>query len=263
MERFGIIVLTLGMVCLLVTSANAAPVGLPTNVKEMEGQVFTNAEDDVEFSMAVEADFLDKRELENANSEIQAAFYAAKFICSFEDKVDLYMFLGQSQGMECKATISSSEVVYKLDDNLFWGIGINTFIHDWLRYGLRFFADAKYRRVKDIGYASVTVDGFQYDENQIKDPRTAFDWNEWQIAFGVAKDLDYIMPYAGVRYSDVSAECGATVGGTTYDLGSTGSDNIIGFFIGCSFVPTEQFSVDLEARFVDEQAVTVAGVVTF
>ena len=211
--------------------------------------------------MGVETDFVTERELDELDAKVEGNLYTAKLIFSSAEKFDFYVNFGQAQDIEYKATILGRDVKFDLEDEFTWGAGISyvfTSDDDAFQIGL----DTKYRQITDIDYDSVTIDGTTYKKSQLGG-KTAAKWKEWQVALIVGKKFNYFVPYAGVKYSDVDASAKAIVSGSTYDLGSTDSESKVGIFIGCSITPTEQFSIDLEGRFIDEEAFMVSVVYKF
>lgn len=241
----------------------AAPVDVPTETQGLEGNIFKNKELGIGLSVAGEADFLSERELDEANGEVEGKLYTTKIILTLADRFDIYGIFGQAQDMEYKEKVLGSDVKFELEDKFTWGVGLNALIYEWKDYGVKFFADGKYRAVNDIDYESVTVDGVQYSKSQLTGTKVDADWEEWQVAFGIAKKFEYFMPYFGVKYSDIKASAKVTVGSTTYDAGSANSDNIIGLFVGCAITPIKALSIDLQGRFIDETAFTVKATYKF
>jgi len=234
----------------------AAPVNLPSSIKGLKGKIWNHEYDleQIEVSVGVEADFVAERELDELDAEVEGNLYTAKLIFSSAEKFDFYVNLGQAQDVKYKATILGSDVEFDLEDEFIWGAGISyafTSDDDSFQIGV----DAKYRQITDIDYDSITIDGTTYKKSQLGG-KTAAKWKEWQVALIISKKFNYFVPYAGVKYSDVDASAKAIVSGTTYDLGSTDSESKVGIFVGCSIIPIEQFSIDLEARFIDETAFT-------
>ncbi|MBN2374722.1 porin family protein [bacterium] len=83
---------------------------------------------------------------------------------------------------------------------------------------------------------------------------------EWHVAPYIGMNLGSFMPYLGARYSDVRVkdkdiEDGET---TTYK-----SDDNFGMFLGGDYMVNENFSLNLEGRFMDETAVSLAAVFKF
>lgn len=118
------------------------------------------------------------------------------------------------------------------------------------------FLDGNYRNIKDIDYETITVDGTSYSKSQLGGSLDA-EWQEWQVSLGVSRKLGQISPYFGIKYSDVVASAKATISGTTYDLDDTDSDENFGVFVGTLINLTDNLSLNVQGRFIDETAVGV------
>ena len=75
------------------------------------------------------------------------------------------------------------------------------------------------------------------------------------VAPFVAKDFGKFVPYAGVKYSDVQIEMD---GGETLN-----AENNVGVFVGADFKFNPTFSLNMEGRFIDETAMSLAAAFTF
>ena len=234
--------------------AYAAPVNLPSYIVGTKGKIWSYEFDteQLEVSVGAEADFVDKRKLDELDAKVEGNLYTAKVLFTSAEKFDFYVNIGQAQDIKYKATILGNNVKFDLEDEFVWGVGISyafTSNDDPLQVGI----DTKYRQITDLDYNSVTIDGNTYSKNQLGGEANA-KWKEWQVALIVGKKFNHFIPYTGVKYSDVDASAKAIVSGTTYDLGSTDSEKKVGVFVGCSVIPTEQFSIDVQGRFIDETA---------
>jgi len=243
----------------------AAPVDLPSAMKDLRSitqQGETIEESKIAFLFDGEFDYVEERELSlSSDAEVKGKFYTGKIIYSFLNKIDIYGIFGQAHGIKGKATIEGSNYKVNLEDKFTWGAGLNAILYEWEDYGIKFFSDFKYRRTRNMDVDSVTVDGTTYDRDKIiVDVKGK--WEEVQFALGIGKqfnfsleDIEYsLIPYIGMKYSDLDFSAKTTVSGTTYEL-SSDSDKEIGTFLGCS-IASETASVDLEARFGDETAFT-------
>lgn len=237
----------------------SAPINLPSTIKGIKGEIFSYEHEplQIEVSAGLEADFVTKRKLDELNAKIEGNLYTAKLLFSSAEKFDLYVNLGHARDIEYKANILGSSVKFDLEDEFVWGTGISyvfTSQDDPLQIGI----DGNYRRITDMDYTGLCVDDATYSKSQLGGKVNA-KWREWQVALIVGKKFDLFIPYVGVKYSDVKASAKAIVSGSTYDLGSTDSKHKVGVFAGCSIVPVEQLSIDIQGRFIDETAIT-AGV---
>lgn len=263
MRKISIVLVVSAFIFITAVNSFAAHVNIPTSVKEMKGGFFSDENASTGVSLSADVDIVDERELNRPEGKIKALFYTLKLIFSFDEKVDLYGFFGEAQDMKYESKILNAEVKYELEDEKVWGVGLSSLIYDWYRFGLTFFGDAEYRRIRHVEYNSLTVNGVEFPKSQLTAPQEDAEWDEWRIALGVAKQIDLFVFYGGVKFSDVDVKALATAGGVTYDLGASSSDHIIGPFLGFSFVPMEQFSIDVQGCLIDERAVSVSLVYKF
>ena len=242
-----------------------APVDLPSamrNLKSITQQEEIIEESKIAFLFDGEFDYVKERELSvSSDAEVKGKFYTGKIIYSFLNKIDIYGIFGQAQDIEGKATIEGSNYKVNLEDKFTWGTGLSAILYEWEDYGIKLFSDFKYRRISNMDVDSVTVDGTTYDRDGIiVDVKGK--WEEVQFALGIGRqfnfsleDIEYsLIPYIGMKYSDLDFSAKTTVSGDTYEL-SSDSDKEIGVFLGCS-IASKTASIDLEARFVDETAFT-------
>lgn len=238
----------------------AAPVDVPIEIQGLEGSIFNDKELGIGLSIAGEADFLSSRKLDLADwwgggtGKVKGQFYTTKVILTFIHKFDIYGIFGKAENLESKGAEGDS---VKPKDKLSWGAGLSVPIYEWKNYGIKFFADGKYRVVNNIDYYSnyspaSPSSPFLYDGSGYLNisplPKFLVNWQEWQVAFGAAKKFKYFMPYLGVKYSDFIEFSGSR---------ANHSDTLVGIFVGCAVTPVKTFSIDLQGRFIDETALVV------
>lgn len=242
----------------------AAPVDVPTEIQGLEGNIFNDKKLGIGLSIAAEADFLGERKLGIEGSEeiakVKGQFYTSKIILTVINKFDIYGIFGKAENLEYK----DSGIKLKPKDKLTWGVGVSVPIYEWKNCGIKLFADGKYRAVNNIDYFSnyqsssssspSSYDGSSYYGGSSTVPKFLVNWQEWQVAFGVAKKFKYFMPYGGIKYSDFRE---SSINSINY------SDAIIGIFIGCAITPIKAFSIDLQGRFIDENAFAVKATYKF
>jgi opacity protein-like surface antigen len=78
---------------------------------------------------------------------------------------------------------------------------------------------------------------------------------EWHIAPFVAKSFGKFVPYAGVKYSDMLV--------TPEGMETIKAKTNLGGFVGADFNLSKNFTLNLEGRFADESAMSMAAVFTF
>jgi len=222
----------------------SAPVGNPANPVLLKG--------DNNFKLGAMFDFVSERELDvtGESVELEANFYTAKLAYTFADRLDVYVLLGMIDEAEVDEKVGSDSYKYFFDEDFSWGIGATFLVHEF-ENGIKLGADAKYR-VAEADLTALDINGTKYEISDITDVQG--DYDEWQIALGIAKQLGKFVPYAGVKYSDVELQAKGTIAGTTYETNNVNSEEVIGVFVGISFLPKDNFSINLEGRFIDETA---------
>ncbi len=231
----------------------AAPVDVPTEIQGLEGNIFNDKKLGIGLSIAGEADFLSARKLDMADwwgggtAKVKGKFYTTKIILTVINKFDIYGIFGKAENLESGDSI-------KPKDKLTWGAGLSMPIYEWKNCGIKFFADGKYRAVNNIDYNSNLQPRPSFDGSYITEPKFLVDWQEWQVAFGAAKKFKYFMPYGGIKYSDFREFSGDR---------TNRSNTIVGIFVGCAIIPIKTFSINLQGRFFDEEALAVKATYKF
>jgi hypothetical protein len=271
---FAIFIMILG--CSLVW---AAPIDLPSGVANPEGMIFKSENegviyrtkmdtvnewlDNVSASISIEYERTEDREFDGLGAEAEGKVYKGKVGVSIYNKVNIYGFIGQTDDFEYRAQIQGANVVFDLKDETLWGGGINCVLYDWADAGVKLFADAKYTKMEDASYSSVSVNNSTFAESQLTTPTTDAQYREWQGALGISLQIGRIIPYAGVSYADAEIKARATAGGTTYDLGTLENDEKIGPFFGLAFNPFDGLSLKGQARFSDGQTFSGSAMFRF
>lgn len=191
--------------------------------------------------------------------------------------VDIFVKLGTANAnWEAKLKdpgFPDEKLEFEDDSDFAWGIGAKVKIFE-TPGGLRFMADAQYMSYEVDGVFKVdgvTFEQMILDELLLLDPTATFSSEskteivEWQVAFYVNQTFGNFSPYIGVKYSDLNADfaldgSGQVLGAPvllTIDGESEAEDNI-GLFLGTDiYIVPNQFSVNIEVRFIDETAGTI------
>ncbi len=77
---------------------------------------------------------------------------------------------------------------------------------------------------------------------------------------GIVRKFDIFSPYIGVEASCARAKIKKL---SRMDLSSLHSRTPVGIFLGCGLSPGTRVIINVEARLIDEQAVTVSGDLRF
>jgi len=259
MKSFGLII---ALICVFAVGASAAPVDVPVKAKEMKGADYIFEDLNIAFLMGGDVDYVDELDLDRVDTEVEAMFYTAKLGVS-ADMVDIYALLGQVRDVQYISMVSGADIKYEMEDAFTWGAGLSALIYEWKRFGIKFFGDVKYRMIEDMDYDMVKLEGVTYSKDQLTGAKSKAKWEEWQAALSTGVKLGYVMPYLGVKYSDAEISGKVTLDGVAYDLGTVNTGGNVGVFAGCSLIPIESLSVDLQARFFDEKGFSVSLVHEF
>ncbi|RKY36247.1 MAG: hypothetical protein DRP78_04125 [Candidatus Omnitrophota bacterium] len=256
-------IVILSLVCGVVYSA---PVDVPLEIKQMLVEA-EDSEGQINFTIGAESDLVLEHSFNVFHAELDSAkFSGVKFVGSFDSNLygegDLYSFFGQAADVGYTAKIADDELKYLFKDSLIWTVGCNFALDAPNENGIKPFVDIKYRSIEDMQYRTVDVGSTQYKEAEIEKigrPK----YREWQAALGLGKKFKFVLLYAGIKYSDVSATAKVKINGNEYFLNSARSDNVVGGFAGCSIIPCKEFALDVETRFNDERAFTFRGTYKF
>ena len=236
---------------IIVPVVSAAPVGNPAKPVLEKG--------DMPLKVSAELDFVTERELDASCEIDKLNWYGAKISYTLEEKVDLYCLLGAAEGEFSEK--NGNDVVYETETEFAWGLGATALLYEF-ENGIKLGLDGKYRRVEP-SVDKVTVDGTEYSLPSGLVTNIEVEYSEWQIALGVSKEFETVefgkfIPYGGIKYSDVETTMKLTIPGLTIVSDDINSDDVFGIFIGCDYLPTDNVSIGIEGRFIDETAFTVS-----
>jgi len=244
----------LGLVTIFLSAysvANAAPIGNPAKPILEKG--------DTPFKVGTELDFVTERDLDVSDEDVTVEnlnWYAGKISYALADRVEPYVLLGAANG-EFSEKYSGVDLKYETETAFAWGLGATVLLKEF-NNGIRLGIDGRYRQVEpDID--EITLNGVSYSPGDAGISSLSAEYKEWQVALGISKEIGQFVPYGGIKYNDVEASLKATISGTTYTTDDINSDGVVGIFVGCDFLPTENLSIGVEGRFIDETAFTVSA----
>lgn len=91
-------------------------------------------------------------------------------------------------------------------------------------------------------------------------------WNEWQLDLDFAFQIDLFTPYLGVTYSFAQVWVGPF--STPISMNDSGVNHFetrqpVGAVLGCSISAGKYFFLNVEARLISQEAVTISGDIRF
>ena len=88
-------------------------------------------------------------------------------------------------------------------------------------------------------------------------------FQEWQVAPYIAKKIGNFVPYLGVKYSDLRTKFKVTWKNDKVETWKIEADDNVGVFLGTDYKIGENWKLNLEGRFVDETAMSLAATYKF
>jgi hypothetical protein len=251
---FRKIVFAVTVVIFTCSLASAAPVRVPSNVfradsviDEMDGKLL--------MGVGAEYDHVDKIKFKESQ---QANYDSASGLISltYDKKYSVYGTFGDMLGFEFSDTDGDKA---NFDDSFMWGAGANGVILE--HEGYQLFADGSYTATVDMDVNKLTVDSMVFTKADfIPGASATGKLEEWQVALGVAKDFEWIKPYAGAIYLDSKVSAEASSGSNSISASVKNKDKV-GVFVGVQINPIKGLGINIQGRFIDETA--VMGSVTY
>ncbi len=198
---------------------------------------------------------------EQKNIEIDEAYQIMlKTSYGLLDNVDVYLKLGvadykiESEAYSAGVKVAEDEI--NTDTDFAYGFGLKATYElgdDWLVGG-----DLRYLRSKHKAKTAQTPLGGETTSNTYKSTVI----QEWHIAPYIARRINNFTPYLGIRYSDTRFKMKEPTDDDTDDLKYEADDNV-GVFLGTDYKLDENWSLNLEGRFIDETALSFATTYKF
>lgn len=236
---FSVLILTPG-ICL------SAPVGNPAGPILLEGNYPTK------FSMETETVF--ERELESSgsgNPKFKGVFYTGKVSLYLGNKLDIYGLVGAYDG-KVNDFIDKYYIIDTKADVVV-GVGVSYVLREmeFLQGILRLGFDAKYRQFDP------EIDTVKYYREKVDTTGNSLSFKEWQASLGLAYQYKNLIPYIGLKYSDMGAHVKFTHDGTSHAESDLSSKDIFGLFYGIDVLVADNISLNLEKRNLDENAFNI------
>lgn len=177
---------------------------------------------------------------------------------NFFDRLELYGSLGAASFDITDIPTKGVRNEYNTHDQFAWGLGLRGIIYAWENISLG--ADVKYGRAQPT-LRYMTSNGVPTHPHS----GSKLNFHEWQIGIGASYQIDIFYPYLTVRYSNATAHLkhlppGFLEGTRHFTMKNRRK---FGLSLGCTLSNGSRFSGLVETRFIDEQAITLAGEVKF
>lgn len=200
------------------------------------------------------------KQVEEGNGRVDSfSFYGNSGSITFNvvERVDIYALLGEGK-IEAKWRFTfdgiTNRVVAKSDPDLFWALGTNALLLHWGKVSLG--VGGKYME------GSSSVENLRINDEDILSSGL-FSLHEWQVNVGVSYLSGILIPYIGILYDQV---CSHLQSNSSDPISNSGlpsnhfeNRSHVGVYLGCSVSSGTIFFMNVEARIIEEEAISISG----
>jgi hypothetical protein len=246
----------------------AAPVGNSASPRYIETGVFLSPGSLVGVRVGYEENFISNARLQQKCNNtpridtFKVGSNTAFLVLNIQNRCDIFANIGQSRIKANWRVASSSllsEIKIESKYDLVWEAGGKAIFFEWgntsFSMGGRY-----YKTTPSLSW--MTSNGAAIATNDEK-----INFQQWQVDAGLAHTIDIFVPYIGVKYSNSKAKVKDVVGTVISNDGKSivamKNRNKVGMFLGCGITSGNIFALNIEARLIDEEAVTVSGEIRF
>lgn len=177
---------------------------------------------------------------------------------NFNDRAEIFGTFGSLSFDVAEHLSSHEKISYRVNSHFAWGVGGRVILAYWgdLQLGI----NAGYLK-SDPNVSSVKLNG----SSQPLTHCTA-DLTQWQIGVGISYQFDWFVPYGGIDYSKFRLRMNhldvlKSLIPSKHIIFK--GDQPFGLFIGFGISAHRAFSVNVEARFINENAVSASASMKF
>ncbi len=266
MKKLIAIIICFGFV-LSVTAAYAAPVGniaTPSTLKK--GIIYKDEAAQFAVVAGGEVDLTWDQNLKRQDNDTEYYLYGGKIGVLIMDRFMPYAILGAAEAKKQQFNINSNKIKWETDYDFVWGVGGTAMLYETKLEGmgngtLRIGVDGKYRQ-SHLKVDKVVRDGVSYNTSDAAVTQSKYELEQWQVALAVSYQIDQIIPYVGVKYSDATGEAVTKIDGLSYKNDFENEDNV-GIFVGGDILLNDSFTANIEGRFIDETALSLGATLRF
>ena len=270
MTKLCSVIILCAALVLIPFAAYAAPVGNIAKPAMLKSLILSKGNDEATFGVIAEGEFDFVNEInvkdDPGGSDSELGFLGGKLGLTLFKKFVIYGTLAGAWYEE-SFTDEGSSVKIESDKDISYGVGatailyekeLSSFDNSILRLGV----DGRFR-FTDVDVDKVIIGGVTYTLPSGSVSNMSLEYSDWHIAGEVSLQWKRLIPYFGVRYFDFDSTAKATVSGTTYEDTGSKPKSHVGVFVGTDLVVFDSMSLNVEGRFIDEEAITVGCAVQF
>lgn len=249
----------------------AETIGSPGDIHLPKGKGVYSVQmgDFISLNAGFDTEFLAKKKFEHdpdvtSKPELEGVYYMGKFGCTLFDRIQPYFKVGVSE-LEVRWNDANGAVKMETSVAPSWGAGLKAYLWEFEGLGLKVLSTVSFRTTKADRIRTLSVGGTTGNLTNKK-----FEITERQVSLGLSKEISIpgfentlIVPYAGGVWSETNARVSATQGTNIINSGIRGQDNNLGLFFGADFIFMDNLSLNVEGRFIDQQAASVGFTALF
>lgn len=249
------------------TTAVAMPVLSPADPCITPKGVFLNQLTDFfSFRIGFRGDYVYNRKLEDSRHTIDRySLFANEGVLTlnFFDRIDVYGAVGSVSQMFASKyrTTSNFNIKRKLDTVTIWATGIKALLWQtsWRKQGGTTFLTGSFDYERsNTARPRISTLGISGSET-LADGLTNYSYQEMQAALTIGHRVKKLVPYIGVTWNNAIGSLNASSGAGTAVFEGFGSQRHYGYVVGLSLVDVARMTVTAEARFITENAMTIAA----
>lgn len=241
-----------------------APVGNTSAPQILEDGFFISRNSWVDVRAGYEGDFVTNGRMEQQDEGSGRVDCYEQFTNSgtvtlnLLDRIDLYAVFGSSSTNADWRFTDLENSVHRIeiqtDRNFLWAAGGRAIFFEWgcasLGLGGRY------------SWAKYDPEWMTSDGASVPTGRGILRWTEWQVNLDLSYKIELFTPYIGTKYS--SARTILSQFPVPISDSGSGSDQFenthpVGLYLGCALSTGQYFMLNVEARLIDEEAITVSG----
>ena len=173
---------------------------------------------------------------------------------NFSDRVEIFSTLGVMSCELSHTPFANTKITYRTDNAFAWGVGGRAILAYW--GDIQVSVNAAYLQ------STPSLSTLRVNNRTYSTYGTEFDYNEWQIGIGVSYRFSWFIPYIGADFSNFRTriEDLDSIRSFLPSRHATFKDVFpCGIFLGFGLSPDRAFAVNFEARFINENAVSVSA----
>lgn len=245
----------------------AAPVYNPYNPEIIAEGFFISPASWINFRLGYEGNFVSDAKMEkqinsgkidNFKQDVNSGIITL----NLQNRMDLYGAVGsariRSDWRFDTLLGTMSRIELETNYRLYWAAGAKIILYEWGKTALSI--GGRYSKT-DPTISFITKDGAPEETADSK-----IDYQDWQIDMGFAHQIDIFIPYIGGKYLKAKAKLGNAaiiIAEDSQNFMKMKNEDRFGVYVGCTLSNSKHFMLTVEARFIDEDAISVMGDLKF